>query len=42
MYKAHLLEELKQLKIQIEQEKQLQANIKSIQESQSFLADTDY
>ncbi|ORX54195.1 hypothetical protein BCR36DRAFT_322497 [Piromyces finnis] len=42
LYKINLLEELKQLKIHIEQEKQLQANIKSIQESQSFLADTDY
>jgi len=42
IYKSNLLEELKLLKIQIEQEKQLQATIKSIQESPSFLADTDY
>lgn len=42
IYKTNLLEELKQMRIQIEQEKQLQANIKSIQDSQSFLADTDY
>jgi len=42
LYKVNLLEELKQLKIKIEQEKQLQANIKSIQESQSFIVDTDY
>jgi hypothetical protein len=42
IYKNNLLEELKQLKIQIEQEKELQDNIKSIQNSQSFIADTDF